>query len=103
MTMTRRKKSLQRQRQRKYFRRIRDEILERLGGVCHFRGCGSRYGLQVDHVKGGGSKMRRRYTGSTYQRAILRGIKRGSNSYQLLCPTHNWLKRELNREHRSAK
>jgi hypothetical protein len=87
-------------RQRSYFRRIRDEIIHLLGGKCAY--CGTRLALQVDHIRGGGSRMRRRLTGATYQRAILRSVKRGSRAYQLLCPTHQWVKRHLNQEHRRA-
>ena len=99
--MTSRDARLKSERQRRYFRKIRDEIIERLGGRCKY--CGSKICLQVDHIRGGGSRMRRKMSGSTYQRAILRAVKRGSRAYQLLCPTHQWMKRMLNQEHRKGR
>jgi chromatin segregation and condensation protein Rec8/ScpA/Scc1 (kleisin family) len=54
--------------------------------------------LQIDHVNGNGHKDIGSKCRTTYYRYVLEQIKNGSKSYQLLCPTCNWIKKRRNKE-----
>lgn len=75
---------------RRYQFRIR--IINLLGGKCVKCGFSDWRGLQIDHVRGGGTKHRKRCKNeSAYNKEIEAGITSGD--YQLLCANCNQIKR----------
>ena len=88
-----------------YRQKIRSEIILLLGGKCSNlnclvpNGCSDSRCLQIDHIKGGGTKERKKYGGpSILYRIILKEIQLGSKDYQLLCANCNVIKRRINKE-----
>ena len=76
----------------KYRKKCRQEIIENLGGKCIQCGFHDWRGLQIDHVKGGGTKHRKQFTNSwQYYKSILDQLETGE--YQLLCANCNQIKR----------
>src|SRR6266850_5994945 len=79
---------------------LRDAIFLKLGNKCTVCGIDDRRCLQIDHVKGNGSKDRLAVghgRGST--RKYLRDILADeTGSFQILCANHNWIKRFDNGE-----
>lgn len=77
------------------YRRLRLEIVGILGGEC--RGCGfdDIRALQVDHIKGGGTREIREIGNHKIYRKI-RDV--GPEGYQLLCANCNFIKRKENGE-----
>ena len=66
---------------------LRELILKKLKGKC--KCCGERHQvfLDIDHIKGGGGKERKKITDtSRYYEHILRNIKK----YRILCKNCNW-------------
>jgi len=80
-------------------KRIRQEIFILLGNKCTNPNCPipseklDPRGLQIDHVNGGGTKMRKKLGISNCYFRILKEIKAGSLDYQLLCAYCNFIKR----------
>lgn len=77
--------------------RLRDKIMEALGGYCRWPGCGitDRRLLTIDHIHGGGNQERRQVSRYPYYRAMLDRL----DEFQLLCWNHNHLKRLTQHEH----
>lgn len=75
----------------------RVEIMTMLGGAfcvkCSFSDLRA---LQIDHVNGGGGRMRRSH-GWSYK-FWKKEIKESPEKYQVLCANCNWIKRYENRE-----
>lgn len=69
----------------------RGELLALLGNKCRC-GFSDPRALQIDHVNGGGSRERVRFSSGFYRR-VLRLVKSGSAEYQLLCANCNSIKR----------
>src|ERR1044072_9403484 len=79
-------------------RRDRAELIALLGGSCKHCGFSNPLCLQVDHVNGGGNKIRK--AGGHYgARAVLRAVREEPGGYQLLCANCNIIKRMVNGEH----
>jgi len=83
--------------------RIRNSLIELLGGVCVRCGFSDKRALQVDHVNGGGvEEVRAGYKGNKNS-ILFDRILSGSKDYQLLCANCNWIKRfekgETNRKY----
>lgn len=80
---------------RRYKYKLRDSVIEKLGGKCAWHeGCTwtDPRALQVDHVHGGGNEEKRELKGSTakfYQKVLADT----TGKYQLLCACHNVVKR----------
>lgn len=82
---------------------VRIKIIRLLGGKCanpfnvpHPDWCNDFRCLQIDHINGGGTKMRKISSNyDEYYRHILKEIESGSKDYQCLCANCNWLKREI--------
>ena len=73
---------------RDWYRNIRKETIELLGGECNCCGESEFMFLAIDHIQGGGRKHRtQKKGGGNYQVDILKRIKAGSRDFQLLC--HN--------------
>jgi len=86
---------------KEYWQSIRDEIFSLLGGKCVKCGYADKRALQIDHVKGGGTKeMLKTRSSYTHYKNILQAIKEGSTEYQILCANCNWIKRYENGEDR---
>jgi hypothetical protein len=87
--------------QREWYAKIRQRVLDSLGGRCVQCGiCDSRV-LQIDHVFGGGNraeKVRRNRKRSwvAYYYEVIRDAKSGK--YQLLCANCNWIKKHEQNE-----
>jgi hypothetical protein len=89
-----------------YRKRLRAEAYEKLGNRCASPtcrwlnpdgtfGCIDLRVLQVDHVNGGGYKERKNIN-QTKVYVLVMNDRVGT--YQLLCPTCNWIKRVENEE-----
>lgn len=85
--------------QKEYLRKIRNSVVEILGGVCIKCGFSDIRALQIDHINGGGSKERKSggYVGN-FHKHVLRSVLNQENKYQLLCANCNWIKRVENKE-----
>lgn len=79
------------------YRKLRLQIIKRLGGQCVVCGNNDYRVLQIDHVHGGGEQERKFINVWTYYRRILRDICSGR--YQLLCANCNAIKKYENREY----
>ena len=83
---------------RVYHKRLKEEIIDLLGGKCAL--CGySGIALQVDHVNNDGNIERKKFTNggnNSYWKCLLDKIKAGSADYQLLCANCN-VEKELKR------
>ncbi len=86
----------QRLRHRRQYKNAREMIFAALGGKCAVCGNSDPRVLQVDHKKGGGTQMRRKYSGSRYYPKILSELHRGG--YQLLCANDHAIKKAERRE-----
>jgi hypothetical protein len=95
--------------QTEYLRKVRASVLAYLGNKCNNKacrwlnpsgvlGCSDPQCLQIDHVRGDGSKDRARYSQNQIYRRILSG--KFDKHYQLLCANCNWRKLHENREFR---
>jgi len=92
------------------YRKKRNEVIEHLGGRCSSpqctsinpdgsQGCLDHRCLQIDHVKGDGSKLRKDNSserGTVFYNKVLKTIP--GEDYQLLCANCNWIKRDINKE-----
>lgn len=77
---------------------IRTAIRKLLGDKCNTCGFNDVRALQIDHVNGGGNKLRKQYGEMVHNRMILESLINGSKDYQLLCANCNWIKRHTNKE-----
>lgn len=92
-------KSYQKENQRKK----RLAILEIMGSKCVRCGFNDKRALQIDHIKGGGVKSRKKETsGKGYAHFVLQSFLKGEGRYQLLCANCNWIKRDENNEVRKC-
>lgn len=96
-------KSYRREAKMKYHKKRyhtpRKEIIKLLGGKCTRCGFSDFRVLQIDHVKGGGNKERKKIESTrTYYPYVLEKIKNGSLDYQVLCANCNWIKKFENKE-----
>lgn len=84
---------------RDYERRIRQRLINLLGGKCKKCGFSDKRALQVDHINAGGSQERkqRNYVGN-FHNHVRNSILNNENKYQLLCANCNWIKRFENNE-----
>ena len=77
--------------QREYVRRIRQKVLDLLGGKCVYCGCDVFEALEINHINGGGRKSRKlgnRYFSKSWHLAILKGtLKR--DDLELTCRVCN--------------
>lgn len=80
---------------KQYQRRLRAEVLEKLGGKCVRCGFSDRRALHVDHVYGGGTVERLVLGTSALWRKVLADNK---GRYQLLCANCNAIKRYEEKE-----
>lgn len=83
---------------------LKDKLFKKLGDKCSnpacqwlnsdgTRGCTDRRCLQIDHVRGDGSKERK--GAESY---YLKVLNDETGRYQLLCANCNWIKRRVNGE-----
>ena len=77
------------------YEKLKNDVMDVLGGKCVRCGFLDRRALQVDHINGGG---RAEYL-KTGSRNVYKKIRDGhTEGYQLLCSNCNWIKRHENRE-----
>lgn len=71
---------------------LREQVIIKLGGKCAWCGYGNPVALQIDHVDGGGSKIRR--AGQNWYK-FYKEIIGGTHPHrvQLLCANCNMVKR----------
>lgn len=81
-------------------KRLRTELLSKLGNKCTRCGFSDIRALQIDHINGGGTKEGKRLgRGENYINKLLSmSDYELKNKYQLLCPNCNWIKRIENNE-----
>lgn len=84
---------------RAYVRRLRSQIINKLGRRCIICGNTNPIVLQIDHTYGGGEQERKslHFNVYAYYKRILEEI--GSSKYQLLCVNCNVIKRHENHEY----
>lgn len=93
------------------YHRMRLEVLNALGGVCSnptcswidesgFRGCTDVRCLQIDHVRGQGTKETRSMSNYEFLKKVLGDT---DGTYQLLCANCNWIKKVENKEHSTGR
>lgn len=84
---------------REYIRRIRAAVLAFMGGRCVQCEISDSRILQIDHIRGGGTKERRNNPclQTTFYLKIMKDPE-WSSKYQLLCANCNWIKRYENSE-----
>lgn len=76
---------------------LRLEVLKKLGDKCAWCGFDDWRALQIDHVNGGGSRIRRKgQSWSTFYKEIIKGTHR--HEVQLLCANCNMIKRHKDNE-----
>ena len=81
--------------------KCRKAILDLLGNHCIRCGFDDVRALQVDHIKGGGSKERKAWKGGNNFYLLKEILNNGwEGKYQLLCANCNWIKRFENNENR---
>jgi hypothetical protein len=82
---------------------IRLCIMEELGNKCCKCGFSDARALQIDHIHGGGTQMKRRLRLNTphrYYRYLYHlPISDLKKDYQVLCANCNWIKRSVEHEH----
>lgn len=85
--------------QREYLRKVRLMAINSLGGKCVRCGFSDIRALQIDHIKGSGSRERkeRNYKGNFHMH-VIKSFLNNENKYQLLCANCNWIKRHENNE-----
>lgn len=76
------------------------EIIELLGGKCVRCDFIDIRALQIDHVHGGGNKIRNQLSWWKIYKLV---INDKTGSYQLLCANCNWIKRVENKEYNHKK
>lgn len=79
-------------------KQLRDDIFKLLGDRCSSCGFDDIRALQIDHVNGGGNRMRKDLGDVKHTKSILCSIIEGSTDYQILCANCNWIKRHTNKE-----
>ena len=85
-----------------YVRKLRERVIEALGGKCTKCGFSDHRCLQIDHIIPCGT--RGRVSNVTLLLRILKAIKHGeSHNYQLLCANCNAIKRVENNEVKNGK
>lgn len=73
-------------------KRLRQQIIQQLGGCCKHCGFTDVRALQIDHIFGGGNRELKngKRAGLMYYYKVL---KDQTGQYQLLCANCNWIKR----------
>lgn len=85
---------------REYQSRVRKATITLMGGKCVKCGFDDFRALQIDHIKGGGTKDRKEIT-KLYTKFVMESILNKEDKYQLLCANCNWIKRGENKETRT--
>lgn len=78
-----------------YTRNLRFQVLALLGGKCIRCGIDDTRVLQIDHIKGKGTQLRKTIPSRALYRDILNANGEGC---QLLCDNCNWIKRSERNE-----
>jgi hypothetical protein len=81
-------------------RRLRNAVIEFLGGKCIQCGFSDKRALQIDHINGDGFKDRKKRSQYKFYNDIIIG---NSNDVQLLCANCNWIKKSINDENYHGK
>ena len=79
---------------------LRTQMLKRFGSRCKSCGNTDHRVLQIDHIKGGGTRDQRS-TAQLY-RYVLSLSARPLKQFQLLCANCNWIKKYENQEVRQS-
>jgi hypothetical protein len=75
-----------------YLRGMRAAIYILLGNKCAMCGVRDRRVLEIDHIRGGGTRHRRVTGGGrAYLVSILRDLRAGRKRYRILCANHHAL------------
>lgn len=85
-----------------YRTNLRGQVIKHLGGKCKKCGYSDQRALQLDHINGGGSQLRKQKNSwSQFYREVLRGEH--PHEIQILCANCNWIKKIENKEIKNAK
>lgn len=82
---------------RRWYKRMRREVLAALGNECIKCGFSDERALQLDHINGGGYQDRK---DKTFRKFYYEIIREERNDIQLLCANCNQIKRAKQGEHR---
>ncbi len=77
---------------RNYRRKVREKIIQMLGGVCVYCRCDDFYALEINHIKGQGTKESRNRKGGYSSTNLLMDIhmgRRGTDDLELTCGVCN--------------
>lgn len=82
-----------------YRKKTRERVVKALGGKCVKCGFSDIRALQLDHINGGGNKIRKSIKGGSvkYYQAMI--DNKHKKEIQLLCANCNVIKRIVNKEH----
>jgi hypothetical protein len=84
--------------------KVRQAILNRLGGKCTICGFSDWRALQIDHINGHGHTERVCADGEQYHKRLLRlSDVELKAKYQILCANCNWIKKYTLKENRKFK
>lgn len=87
-----------RSREKESRRKLRRQVIEMMGDKCVICGFDDWRGLQIDHINGGGTKEFKKLWADGIYRKIRDNPHLIGVEYQLLCATHNQIKRYENKE-----
>jgi hypothetical protein len=74
-------------------KKLKEEVIELLGGKCCQCGEFDIRCLQIDHIHGGGGKERKSLSVWKYYKKVLKSVKNNGGEYQCLCANCNFKKR----------
>lgn len=89
---------------RKYYEKThysvtaRIKLILELGGKCSNCGYSDIRALQLDHIKGGGTKERKKLSAYSVYLKYLKNIGKTKKILQILCANCNWIKIHENQE-----
>lgn len=84
---------------KRYHQKIREQVIEAMGGECCQCGYSDKRALHIDHKNADGGKIRGRTNNgwSKMYHEIIKGL--GKEKYQLLCANCNWIKKHDGQEY----
>ena len=77
---------------RRYVRKLHDKVIDKLGGKCCTCGIVDKRVLQINHIKGGGTKEYHKGGAVQLYIDILAG-RRTTEDLNILCANCNWIAR----------
>ena len=93
------KRSKDRDSQRRYWKKIRKQVIDKLGGRCINCGCDNPDALEINHINGGGNEDKRiNGNGKQFYLHILNGTRK-TDDLEMTCIVCNALHRATKIQH----